>query len=89
MKSVTVPLGRADYFNIKKPLFVKGDFIKVAGTKRIYLKVTEVDNRQDGETLTVRKGYKASPRSRLKYGKTPFSKIGIRIINPFPKKNNP
>lgn len=66
--------------------FMEGDLMRYAGTKRTYILITKVAQGQDSWTITGKMGYKASPRSRLKHGKTPFSKIKMRIINKYQKK---
>lgn len=75
-KSVTITLNAASFV---RPTFVEKDLIKIGGTKRKYGIVKNVDKGYDTTTLTLKSGYKPSPRSRLN-NRTVFSKYKGTIL---------
>jgi len=59
------------------------ELIKLKGKKRLWMKVTYVNNDVPYETtLTCKPVYRPAPKSRLQRNRLIFSKIKIPIIKP-------
>ena len=85
-KSVTVTLSN-QYYSGYRPIANVGDLIKVRGYKRLRLIVTGWQQEKGYGTISTKKAYQPSPKSKLNR-KGVFSKMKLKII-PLMQSNIP
>jgi len=81
-KPITIILSAANHYTAPTvPKFNKGELVNLGFHKRLKGLIKNVSNSENAITLTLRNGYMAAPKSKLRR-KTVFSKIKPRILNP-------
>ena len=80
-KSVTVMLGKNNFTTQTYNPFIKGQLINLSWHKRLKGLIKEIQPTQSAITLTLRNGYMAAPKSKLRR-KSVFSKIKSPVLNP-------
>ena len=65
---------------VVKPMINEGEFVRLSNFKRHGLYVTKTIISADEETYTMKPAYKPSPKSVLKNGRSPFSKMKCKIF---------
>lgn len=80
MSSVTITLSKDNIYNPYKPLFIKGQLVRIAKKKRVWGQVKEDSVNIGGSTIAkLNSVYRPAPKSRLN-NKSKFSKHKMKII---------